>query len=303
MLGRTVAVKVLSRDRTDTETLRRFQNEAQSAARLDHANIARVYYVGEDQGLHYIVFEFIEGINLRDLLAREGALDELTVIVIGMCVASALHYAWEKSRLIHRDVKPENLLISKDGRLKLCDMGIAKRMVPQPFDGSLTRTGYVVGTPHYIAPEQLKGGKDLDCRVDIYALGATLYHAVTGCTVHQADSEFGLMIKHATVPVRDPREIRPTLSDAFAASATPIDWICIPSDMTHSSAGVRRRGDANRPVAGASSVHVSVRDDRAFSRGPTYSRERITTRGRSGRSSAGSDCSPLFFMHASTIGL
>jgi serine/threonine-protein kinase len=131
-----------------------------------------------------------------------------------MCVASALHYAWQEQRLIHRDIKPENLVIANDGMVKVCDLGIAKRMV----DGGpvLTRTGLSLGSPHYIAPEQARGEKEIDCRVDIYALGATLYHAVTGCTVHQADSEFGLLIKHATVPVRDPREIRPTLSDGFA---------------------------------------------------------------------------------------
>ncbi|MCX7824780.1 MAG: serine/threonine protein kinase [Verrucomicrobiae bacterium] len=211
-----VALKVLYPILAGNVTyLERFRAEAEAAVHLDHPNLVRVHGFGQRGLTYFICMEYVEGINLRDLLAREGALDELTVIVIGMCVASALHYAWEKSRLIHRDVKPENLLISKDGRLKLCDMGIAKRMVPQPVDKSLTRTGYVVGTPHYIAPEQLKGGKELDCRVDIYALGATLYNAATGHTIHQADNMFSLLMKQASEPARDPREIMPGLDDAF----------------------------------------------------------------------------------------
>jgi len=215
MTGQIVALKVLYPYLAGNVTyIQRFLAEADAAMRLDHPNIVKVLRSGCSGLTHFIAMEYVEGHDLREVIAREGMLDEATVAAIGLCVASALHYAWQEQRLIHRDIKPENLVIANDGMVKVCDLGIAKRMV----DGVpvLTRTGLSLGSPHYIAPEQARGEKEIDCRVDIYALGATLYHAVTGCTVHQADSEFGLMIKHATVPVRDPREIRPTLSDEFA---------------------------------------------------------------------------------------
>ena len=124
-LGRTVAIKVLSRDRTDSETLRRFQNEAQSAARLDHDNIARVYYVGEDQGLHFIVFEFIEGVNIRDLVDKHGPLPLADAISYTLQVAAALEHASQR-HVVHRDIKPSNVLVTAEGRAKLVDMGLAR---------------------------------------------------------------------------------------------------------------------------------------------------------------------------------
>ena len=214
--------------------LRRFQAEAESATHLDHPNLVRVYGYGQRHLTHFICMEYVEGINLREMIQREGALSESTVAAIGMCVAAALHYAWETVRLIHRDVKPENLLVAKDGRLKVCDLGIAKRMASKPGDAPLTRTGYMLGTPHYIAPEQLKGAKELDYRVDIYSLGATLFHAVTGQTIHTAENEFSLLMKQATEPVKDPRDAMPGLNHDLAElllqmldldpSRRPVDW-------------------------------------------------------------------------------
>ena len=212
-----VALKVLYPVLAGNATyLQRFRAEADAARPLDHPNLVKVFGYGQRGQTHFICMEFVDGSNLRDVLRREGALPEPAVVVVGMCVASALHYAWEKTRLVHRDVKPENLLLSTNGSLKLCDLGIAKRMAVQQGDGVLTRTGCMLGTPHYVAPEQLKGTKALDCRVDIYSLGATLYHAVTGRTIHQADTEFGLLLKQATEPVKDPRAALPGLNDKFA---------------------------------------------------------------------------------------
>ena len=214
--------------------LQRFRAEAEAATHLNHPNLVRVYGYGQRNLTHFICMEYVEGVNLREMLRREGALSETTVAAIGMCVASALHYAWETVRLVHRDVKPENLLVARDGRLKVCDLGIAKRMASKPGDVPLTRTGYMLGTPHYIAPEQLKGAKELDFRVDIYSLGATLFHAVTGQTIHTAENEFSLLMKQATEPVRDPRDAMPGMDRDLAEllmrmlsldpSRRPTDW-------------------------------------------------------------------------------
>ena len=125
MLGRTVAVKVVSRDETNEETLRRFRNEAQSAARLDHPNIARVYYVGEDKGWNYIVFEYIEGVNVRDLVEHNGPLSLEDAIKYTLQMAEALDHASQRD-VTHRDIKPSNILIMIDGRAKLVDMGLAR---------------------------------------------------------------------------------------------------------------------------------------------------------------------------------
>ncbi|MBI5396886.1 MAG: serine/threonine protein kinase [Verrucomicrobia bacterium] len=215
--GRTVALKVLYPILAGNVTyLQRFAAEAEAAHRLSHPNLVAVFGTGHQGINYYICMEYVDGQNLRETIRDHGALPEMTVTALGMCVASALHYAWEKERLIHRDVKPENILIGTDGSVKLCDMGIAKRMAPGAAGPKLTRTGYVLGTPHYIAPEQLKGGKDLDCRVDIYALGATLYNAATGQTIHQADDEYSLLMKQISEPVRDPRQVMPELTERFA---------------------------------------------------------------------------------------
>ena len=153
-LGRTVAIKVLSRDRTEPETLRRFQNEAQSAARLDHDNIARVYYVGEDQGLHFIVFEYIEGVNIRDLVEKNGPLPLGEAISYLLQVAEALEHASQR-HVVHRDIKPSNILVTADGRAKLVDMGLARlRMESDRED--LTASGVTLGTFDYISPEQAR---------------------------------------------------------------------------------------------------------------------------------------------------
>ncbi|MBI5684389.1 MAG: serine/threonine protein kinase [Verrucomicrobia bacterium] len=194
--------------------LQRFAAEAEAAQRLDHPNLVKVFRAGQSGLTHFISMEFVDGSNLLKLIRAEGALTEATTAAIGMCVASALHSAWERERLIHRDIKPENLLISSTGVVKVCDLGIAKRMVSGV--PALTRTGMTLGSPHYVAPEQARGEKEIDMRVDIYALGATLYHAVTGQTVHDSESEFGLMIKHATEPVKDPRTIAPNLGNELA---------------------------------------------------------------------------------------
>ena len=210
-LGRIVAIKVLSRDRTDPETLRRFQNEAQSAARLDHDNIARVYYVGEDRGLHFIVFEFIEGINIRDLVESKGPLPLDEAISYMLQVAEALEHASQR-QVVHRDIKPSNILVTTDGRAKLVDMGLARlRMESDRED--LTASGVTLGTFDYISPEQARDPRIADVRSDLYSLGCTFYFMLTGRPPFPEGTLLQKLLSHSSERPGDPRLIRPDLDE------------------------------------------------------------------------------------------
>jgi len=178
-LDRPVAVKVLSRRHSaDGEMLRRFEVEAQSAARLDHQNIGRVYAVGNDDGWHYIVFEFIDGTNLRDLVARGGPIDVASTIRFTIQLAAALEHAATRE-VVHRDIKPSNIIITPDGRARLVDMGLARRHRITDED-DLTQTGMTLGTFDYISPEQARDPRAADVRSDLYSLGCTIYYMLAG---------------------------------------------------------------------------------------------------------------------------
>ncbi|MDA0969142.1 MAG: serine/threonine-protein kinase [Planctomycetota bacterium] len=178
-LDRTVAVKVLFQHRTDdADLLRRFKNEAQSAARLDHENIGRVYAVGSEEGWHYIVFEFIEGVNLRDLVQDTGPFDVARTITITSQLADALAHA-ETRNVVHRDIKPSNVIITPAGRARLVDMGLA-RLHQMTGDRDLTVSGMTLGTFDYISPEQARDPRLADVRSDLYSLGCTAYFMLIG---------------------------------------------------------------------------------------------------------------------------
>jgi serine/threonine-protein kinase len=179
MIGRIVAVKVLSRERTDADTLRRFKNEAQSAARLDHKNIARVHYVGEDDGWNYIVFEFIDGVNVRDLVEEKGPLDVDDALHFTMQIAEALDHAAQRE-VVHRDIKPSNIIIAAGSRAKLVDMGLARLHQVESSNDDITASGVTLGTFDYISPEQARDPRAADVRSDIYSLGCTLYYMLCG---------------------------------------------------------------------------------------------------------------------------
>ena len=215
-LDRAVALKILPPAMsTDVESLRRFQNEARAAARLDHENIARVFFCGEDQGLHFIAFEFVEGENLRVILDRRGRLPVAEAIKYMLQVAAGLAHASSRG-VVHRDIKPSNIVITPTGRAKLVDMGLARSMGPN-LDGSLTQSGVTLGTFDYISPEQALEPRDADVRSDIYSLGCTFYHMLTG----QAPVPEGTAAKklhyHQHVPPIDPRQLNPAVNDDVAA--------------------------------------------------------------------------------------
>jgi serine/threonine-protein kinase len=215
-LYRTVAVKVLSTHQAgDVESQRRFQTEARSAARLDHPNIARVHYVGEDRGIRYIVFEYIEGTNVRDLVNVNGPLPLADALNFTLQIANALSHAWERE-VVHRDIKPSNILITPEGLAKLVDMGLARF---EQIDGAApdeTATGVTLGTFDYISPEQARNPRDTDTRSDIYSLGCTLYFMLTGRAPFADGSALQKLLLHQSEPPPDVREVRPDVSEMLA---------------------------------------------------------------------------------------
>ncbi len=210
-LNREVAVKVLSRDQSaDDEALRRFRNEAQSAARLNHENIARVHYVGEDRGVHYIVFEFIEGVNLRDRVEQNGPLPVGEAVSYTYQIAQALDHASQRD-VIHRDIKPSNVLITPDGKAKLVDMGLARLNQVAHADQDLTASGVTLGTFDYISPEQARDPRSADVRSDMYSLGCSFYYMLTGRPPFPDGTVLQKLLQHQADHPPDPRVLRPDL--------------------------------------------------------------------------------------------
>lgn len=215
-LDRIVALKVLPPEMAaDPEHVRRFQQEARSAAKLDHENIARVFYGGQDQGLLFIAFEFVEGQNLRTLLERRGRLPVPEALSYVLQIATGLAHAAERG-VVHRDIKPSNILITPSGRAKLVDMGLARSLGPRT-DGGLTQSGVTLGTFDYISPEQALEPRDADVRSDIYSLGCTLYHMLTGHPPVPEGTAAKKLHHHQQVPPIDPRQLNPVIPDEVAA--------------------------------------------------------------------------------------
>ncbi|MBI4024443.1 MAG: protein kinase [Verrucomicrobia bacterium] len=212
-LDRRVAIKFLAAHlASDPTYVERFLREARAAARLNHANLIAVYDAGADGGIYYIVMEFVEGSDLSKLLKERQVLEEGETMYLGQTGAIALGYA-HRHGIIHRDIKPQNLMLTTEGDLKVADLGLAKQLNDE--NASMTMSGVVMGTPYYISPEQVRGAKDIDGRADIYSLGVTLYHLVTGRVPFQGSSSAEIMSKHLTEPLPWPRTIRPDLSEGF----------------------------------------------------------------------------------------
>ena len=178
-LDRQVALKILTPGQSmDQSSIRRFENEARAAAKLDHDNIARVFYIGEDEGLRFIAFEFVTGVNVRELIQQRGRFEPDEAINYTLQVAAALNHT-SAAGVVHRDIKPSNIIVMPNGRAKLVDLGLARK---ESADASadLTLAGTTLGTFDYISPEQAKDPRNVDVRSDIYSLGCTLYHMLAG---------------------------------------------------------------------------------------------------------------------------
>jgi eukaryotic-like serine/threonine-protein kinase len=209
-LDRTVAIKVLPKRLSENpEFVERFYREGKAAARLNHANIVQAYDVGESGGYHYFVMEFIDGQTVYDLIADGRPMAEKDALQIILQTARALLHAHNLG-LIHRDVKPKNLMLTKAGDVKLADMGLAREM--GDYATATAEAGRAYGTPYYISPEQIRGDINIDARADIYGLGATFYHMVTGRVPFDGTTPSAVMHKHLKEPLVPPDHLNKNLS-------------------------------------------------------------------------------------------
>ena len=213
-LDRYVAIKVLPKRLSENpEYVERFYKEGKAAAKLNHRNIVQAIDVGEAGGYHYFVMEYVKGKTVYDDLAANAVYKELDAIDIILQITDALIHAHEKG-LIHRDVKPKNVMITEDGVAKLADMGLAREAADT--EAAKMEAGRAYGTPYYISPEQIRGEVDIDFRADIYSLGAMLYHMVTGKVPFEASTPSAVMHKHLKEQLVPPDHINKSLSVGIA---------------------------------------------------------------------------------------
>jgi serine/threonine-protein kinase len=210
-LDRQVAIKTLfAHHARSQDFIARFQREARAAAAVNHENIVGGIDVGEVNGVHYFVMEFVEGRTCYDILQQEGLFPERNALKVIYQVARALGAA-HSAGLVHRDIKPDNIMITNDGGMaKLCDLGLAKNPLVDP---ELTASGMTHGTPQYMSPEQARGDRHLDVRSDIYSLGVTLYRLITGKYPIEGEAPAKTLMKQISDPFASPKLFRPELSD------------------------------------------------------------------------------------------
>ncbi|MHC4887046.1 MAG: protein kinase domain-containing protein [Planctomycetota bacterium] len=212
-LQRDVAIKILDRERCHDENfVKRFIREARSAAQLDHPNIVKIYFVGQVEGLHYIAMEFVQGSNLKTLLLKRMKLPVDEAIDITIKVADALRCAADKS-IIHRDIKPDNIMVSADGHVKVTDFGLAKSI---SSNTDLTQPGVVLGTANYMSPEAVTN-EPLDTRSDIYSLGTVLYEMLAGRPPFQGDHSTAVLYQHVYDPPPSLSRFNPHLQKPVVA--------------------------------------------------------------------------------------
>ncbi len=209
-LDRTVAVKVLPRRMSENEEfVNRFYKEGRAAARLSHNNIVQAIDVGEAGGYHYFAMEYIDGKTVWDDLRDNHVCDEQEAIDIVLQTARALEHAHERG-FVHRDIKPKNIMITRQGVVKVADMGLAREM--SDVEAAMAEAGRAYGTPYYISPEQIRGEVNIDARADIYSLGATFYHMVTGKVPFEGHTPNSVMHKHLKEILVPPDHINTSLS-------------------------------------------------------------------------------------------
>ena len=216
LLQRQVAIKILKDQYAeDDEFVKKFSNEALSAARLSHVNIVSVYDIGEDlvsgKKIHYIVMEYVDGETLKDLIDSKDLISNHDIIDYSVQIAQALSSA-HQSNIVHRDIKPQNILMDKFGLLKVTDFGIARVST----NATITYTSSILGTVHYISPEQAKG-KFVDEKSDLYSLGVVMYEMATGRVPFDADNSVGIAVMHIQDEPEEPKTINPNISDRLNA--------------------------------------------------------------------------------------
>ncbi|MFY0544479.1 Stk1 family PASTA domain-containing Ser/Thr kinase [Brevibacillus sp. H7] len=206
ILNRQVAVKVLRPQfGTDEDFVNRFRREAQAVASLSHPNVVGVYDVGQDGDTHYMVMEYVEGSTLKEVINQRGALLVEEAVRIAVQICDALDHA-HQNKIIHRDIKPHNILIGNNGRVKVTDFGIARAVTST----TITHTNSVLGSVHYFSPEQARGGITAE-KSDIYSLGIVLYEMVTGQLPFSGESPISVALKHLQEPLPEPRQVKPDI--------------------------------------------------------------------------------------------
>jgi serine/threonine protein kinase len=215
VLNRDVALKILSRRcASDNGLVERFRSEARSAASLSHPNIVSIYDRGEtEDGTYYIVMEYVPGGTLKECILRKGPLSPNMAAAVATQVAEALEEA-HRNGVIHRDIKPQNILITDWGDVKVADFGIARAA----SSSTATETGWIMGTAHYVSPEQV-GGEPVSPRSDLYSLGVVLYEMLTGELPYDAESPIGIAMQHVEGRLRTPREVDPSIPEGINAVA------------------------------------------------------------------------------------
>ena len=213
-LSRQIAFKVLRGNlSTDATYVQRFLQEARAAAQLVHANIVQIYEVGCVDGTHFIAQEYVQGLNLAELLARRGSPEPSKALAIMRQVAAALHKAAEQG-IVHRDIKPENIMLAASGEVKVADFGLARLLGQENSATNLTQVGITMGTPLYMSPEQVEG-RPLDSRSDIYSLGITCYQMLTGEPPFRGETALSVAVQHLKSQPPRLENIRPDLPSAI----------------------------------------------------------------------------------------
>ncbi len=213
-LDRPVALKVLSKEMAAKPAfVERFVREARAMAKINHPSVVNCYHVGEEKGLHYVAMELIDGRSMQDWLNQLGKLSVPDAVLVTLVCAEALAHA-HSLHMVHRDVKPDNILVTRKGVVKVSDLGLAKALDDE--DHSMTQSGTGLGTPHYMPPEQARNAKHIDATCDVYALGVTLYHFVTGALPFAADSVVELILAKERGTYKPARQLNKEVSERLS---------------------------------------------------------------------------------------
>lgn len=265
-LHRYVAVKVLDENfAASGRDIRQFMVEVRTMSKLHHPGIVHGYDADYADGRYYFIMDYVDGYTFGSLLERKSHISQADALVICESVASAMKYAWDTFGIVHCDMKPENLMVDRDGTVKITDLGLCQSQHALQSDGT-EASDEVIGTPAYISPEQVYGDVALDCRADIYSLGATLYHLTTGRTLFPGANNDDILRAHAdpNQTAADPRQFVPGLSPSFVYFLARMlvkdrDRRYPTWDVVARDAQIVERGGAVLPPP--SSVATSVRFD------------------------------------------
>ncbi len=267
-LGRDVVIKVLSSNLSrGVEDIKQFMFEAQVAASLKHQGIVQVYDFGQckNDSRYYFVMEYISGYSVGEWIRRKGHISAPDALIVAQSVAEALRYAWNKSRIVHCDIKPDNIMVDGDGTIKLTDLGLAHAVGNIRSVTNQDGETLVMGTPNYMAPEQVRGDPSIDCRTDVYALGASLYHMVTGHLPFMEADGVAAMELQINYYVQDPRKINPSVGAGISCLIEKMmmkkperrhkDWTEVIEDIYLVQMGTMPVGEPPEP--GESTVSVN----------------------------------------------